>query len=54
MTKNANSLLLVDDDEVFCQVMQRALTRRGLQVEICFNISDAEKAAQKTLNIENN
>ncbi len=48
MTKNANSLLLVDDDEVFCQVMQRALTRRGFQVETCFNIASAEQAAQQT------
>ena len=48
MTNTANKLLLVDDDEVFCQIMQRALTRRGFAVDICFNIQAAEQAAKKT------
>jgi len=30
----SSSLLLVDDDDVFCDVLSRALTRRGFQVEI--------------------
>lgn len=42
-----NSFLVVDDDEVFCQVMQRALTRRGFQVTTCFNVAAAEQAAQQ-------
>jgi len=48
MTKNINNLLVVDDDEAFCQVMQRALARRGFQVEACFNVESAEQAAKKT------
>lgn len=48
MTKSLNNLLVVDDDEIFCQVMQRALSRRGFQVEICFDVSSAEHAAQQT------
>jgi len=49
MTKSTNNLLVVDDDEIFCQVMHRALTKRGFQVEVCFNIDKAEKAAKETL-----
>ncbi len=33
MTAGIEKILLVDDDEIFCQVMQRALTRRGLNVD---------------------
>jgi two-component system response regulator RegA len=44
---NTKHLLVVDDDEIFCQVMQRALTKRGFEVEICFNIEAAETAAKK-------
>lgn len=44
MTKNTNGILVVDDDEVFCQVMQRALSRRGFEVETCLTIASAEKA----------
>jgi len=47
MTNIAQNMLLVDDDEIFCQVMQRALTRRGYNVEMCFNIESALNAAQK-------
>ncbi len=46
MIKNAKTILVVDDDEVFCQVMQRALVRRGFQVEVCSNITSAEHAAK--------
>lgn len=41
------TILMVDDDEVFCQVMQRAFVRRGFQVEVCFNIASAERAVQE-------
>ena len=34
-------LLIVDDDEMFCHVMQRALTRRGYDVSVAH---DAEQA----------
>lgn len=34
-------LLIVDDDEMFCHVMQRALTRRGFEVMVA---NDAEQA----------
>ncbi|GHA85930.1 response regulator transcription factor [Modicisalibacter luteus] len=34
-------LLIVDDDEMFCHVMQRALTRRGYEVSVAH---DAEAA----------
>lgn len=44
---DVTSILVVDDDEVFCQVMQRALVRRGFEVEACFNIASAEYAVQK-------
>lgn len=33
MTAISEKILLVDDDEIFCQVMQRALTRRGFSVD---------------------
>ncbi len=38
------NMLVVDDDEIFCQVMERALIRRGFQVEICLDIASAERA----------
>ena len=41
------TILMVDDDEAFCQVMQRALVRRGFAVEICLNIAAAERAVQE-------
>jgi two-component system response regulator RegA len=33
MTAPHDHFLLVDDDDIFCQVMQRALTRRGFSAE---------------------
>jgi two-component system, response regulator RegA len=41
------AILMVDDDEVFCQVMHRALVRRGYEVEVCLNIASAERALQQ-------
>lgn len=43
------TILMVDDDEVFCQVMQRALVRRGYEVEVCLNSASAERALQQRL-----
>ena len=37
--------LLVDDDEIFCSVVQRALTRRGLDSVCCFTAASALDAA---------
>lgn len=39
--KNAQRLLIVDDDEMFCHVLSRALTRRGFDVSVAH---DAEQA----------
>ncbi len=48
MTNRNKNVLVVDDDEIFCQVVQRALTRRGFHVETCFNIASAEHTANHT------
>jgi two-component system, response regulator RegA len=45
MDKDTNSLLLVDDDEVFCQVLARALNNRGMQTSVAH---DAETALATT------
>lgn len=34
-------LLIVDDDEIFCHVMQRALTRRGFEVTLAHDADEA-------------
>ena len=38
-------LLLVDDDELFCRVLGRALTERGYQVETAQDAATAERLA---------
>jgi two-component system response regulator RegA len=35
------ALLLVDDDEIYCEVLGEALTRRGYAVSIAHNLADA-------------
>ncbi|HHH45312.1 MAG TPA: response regulator transcription factor [Gammaproteobacteria bacterium] len=46
-TETKPSLLIVDDDEVFCEVLADALNHRGYEVVTANNIQDAlEKAAQ--------
>jgi len=42
------TLLLVDDDEVFCQVLERALRKRGFEVRTALNLQQAEAAAKQT------
>jgi two-component system response regulator RegA len=37
----AASLLLVDDDRTFCDVMRRALTRRGFRVTLAHGVKEA-------------
>ena len=41
-------LLLVDDDEVYCEVLGDALTARGYQVSIAHNLMDALELARQT------
>ena len=39
-------LLLVDDDEVFCQVLARAISKRGYQVQVAHDQQQAESIAR--------
>lgn len=41
MNNHAASLLIVDDDQTFCDVLARALTRRGFIVRQAYNSQDA-------------
>lgn len=41
-------LLIVDDDEMFCHVMQRALTRRGFEVMVANDADEALALARRT------
>lgn len=41
------SLLLVDDDEVFCQVLCKAIQKREYLVEVAFNQKQAIRIAQQ-------
>jgi len=49
MTDNIDlpTLLLVDDDEIFCNVLQLALTRRGYQVSTAHNVTQGYQVAQQ-------
>jgi two-component system, response regulator RegA len=47
MKKTTETILVVDDDDIFCHVMQRALLRQGYEVVICQNSTAAEKAAKE-------
>ncbi len=40
-------LLLVDDDEVFCQVLERALTKRGFEVSVALNLNEGLALAEQ-------
>lgn len=42
---NQRSLLLIDDDQAYCQVMQRALVRRGFEVVSACSGADALRVA---------
>jgi len=42
-------MLLVDDDETFCRVLNNAIERRGYRVESATNIADAMKIAKNQL-----
>jgi len=41
------SLLIVDDDEVFCEVLSEALTKRGYNVSTAHNVDNGLIAARK-------
>jgi len=43
LTDNGKSFLLVDDDELFCEVLGRALERRGFSARTATSIAVAEK-----------
>jgi two-component system response regulator RegA len=40
------ALLLVDDDEIYCEVLGEALTKRGYAVSIAHNLADALQLAR--------
>lgn len=42
-----SNLLLVDDDETFCQVLSRALKKRGFQVSLACNAEEAQLAVEQ-------
>ncbi|VAW89424.1 Dna binding response regulator PrrA (RegA) [hydrothermal vent metagenome] len=42
------SLLLVDDDELFCRVLRQALERRGYQVSVAHDVIQGREIAQQS------
>jgi len=49
MLENQSHLLLVDDDETYCQVLGAALENRGFTVEIAHNVPDAIELVENNL-----
>jgi two-component system, response regulator RegA len=47
MSTDKPSLLLVDDDTTFCQVLSAALERRGFVVHVAHSVADGETEAEK-------
>ena len=47
-SRDQPTLLLVDDDEIFCQVLQRALQKRGFEVHTAQNLQQADEIALST------
>ncbi|MCR4348128.1 MAG: response regulator transcription factor [Sulfuricaulis sp.] len=45
-TSDKPSLLLVDDDATFCQVLSAALERRGFSVRVAHNVTEGFTAAE--------
>ncbi len=41
------TLLLVEDDAVFCQVMRQALTRRGFNVQVAHSVAEGVALSEK-------
>jgi two-component system response regulator RegA len=48
-TGDKPSLLLVDDDETFCQVLAAALDRRGFAVKVAHDVAEGLAAAESDL-----
>lgn len=46
VTADKPTLLLVDDDTTFCQVLSAALERRGFSVRVAHNVTDGFTAAE--------
>ncbi len=44
----SNNLLIVDDDEVFCHVLAKALNKRNFTVQVAHNLAQAIRLAQAT------
>lgn len=49
MALERKTLLLVDDDPVFCRVLAQALTRRGFQVDVAQSAAEAVAAATRRI-----
>jgi two-component system, response regulator RegA len=47
MENNLPSILLVDDDEIFCQVLARAFDKRGMQASVAHDFSSALSLAAR-------
>lgn len=43
-----DNLLLVDDDEIYCSILARALTRRGFDVSVAYSRQEALERASET------
>ena len=48
----AASLLLVDDDRTFCDVMRRALTRRGFRVTLAHGVTVSSDSRYAFVSVE--
>lgn len=48
-TTDNQRLLLVDDDEIFCQVMKGALARRGFHVDVATDVASAIHLGQRLM-----
>lgn len=44
---NPNKLLIIDDDTTFCNILQRSLTRHGLEVDTCNSAACAIAATEQ-------
>ncbi|WP_192037093.1 response regulator transcription factor [Halomonas sp. YLGW01] len=47
MSETPQRLLIIDDDEMFCHVMQRAMTRRGFEVMVAHDADQALSHARQ-------
>jgi len=48
LSSDLPTLLLVEDDQLFCQVMGEALTKRGFNVQIASNVDEGIALSEKT------